>query len=225
MSDTPPVDTLPIKLRWIADWLDFSDRQMSKVVEIAAASNDFQPDFIAYAMRVLHTGDLQVEIRHWADLLDDGVMDPLVPELQASIDQLQGRIAVMVGDDPNVVLRNAGPQPDGFHLNLGIPHWAANMLAYSFMESLTESGAKNFLEVTLRTPDGQPLLVSIQAPQGRTPGSLLHEANQEITKLKKLCAESAAALDEVVNDGAVHSYPVGAHVDDLSRRLKAVSDG
>jgi len=222
MSDEPTNDTdvLPHNLRWIADWLDFTDRHLDAVTKAAAESDDFDPVYVREAMGVLAANTIQADLRRWADLLEAGG-DPQVSEMQRTIDDLQQRINIMV-QDQDVGVRKMHFEDNELNMQLDMPHWASNLFAASFADSLLREGATNFLEMSFVTDKG-PLLVTLQAPRGKTPAVLLREEKDRVAKLEALAGEAAAVIRAAQSDRSIHSHRAGSELDIMVRRLEKVA--
>ncbi len=223
MPDEPTndADVLPHNLRWIADWLDFTDRHLDSLTAGAAAADDYDAKYVGEAMSVLASNTLQADLRRWAELLDQGA-DPQVSELQQTIDELRARIEVMVGDDDVRIRRMNYEAGSDLNLELELPHWAANLFAASLADSLIREGAKNFLEMSFATDKG-PLIVTIQAPDGKTPAVLLAAEKAKVERLEALAADAVRVIRAAQSDRAIHSYRVGSELDIMVRRLEKVA--
>lgn len=84
---------------------------------------------------------------------------------------------------------------DGMHL--GIEGGACRLLAESFAEQFVESGALNYLEMTLesrRAMPGERFVVTMQRCAGKTPHQLRAEAERELAELRKLHMQPNAVL-------------------------------
>lgn len=225
MDDEEPIPdeaVLPAKLRWIAEWLDFTDRYMASLVTAAAGDGNYDAEYISERMAVLASNELQGDLRRWADLLETGETDPRVVELAEQCEVLRQRISVIVGDD-EVGIRKLHMEGGNMDAEMAIPHWAANLFAASFADSLITEGATNFLELSFATEKGR-LLVTIHSPEGQTPAVLLAAEKAKVAKLEALVSDAATVIKEAQSDRAIHSYRVGSALDITVKRLEAASN-
>lgn len=86
-------------------------------------------------------------------------------------------------------LTGMAPSGEGFGVSLN--GMACQMLAASFAGQFVGSGAVNFLEVNMEHQEIGPFAVTIQRHQGKTPGQMKAEVEQQLaTERSSLFAES-----------------------------------
>ncbi|WP_430229642.1 hypothetical protein [Paraburkholderia tropica] len=104
-------------------------------------------------------------------------------ELIAEVRRLSGIVEKYI--DPKEV-RLTGMHPIGGALHIGLEGGACKIFAESFAEQFRESGATNYVEMTLESNDAEigELLVTLQRVQGKTPAQLRREAEAERNALR-----------------------------------------
>lgn len=102
-----------------------------------------------------------------------------------------------------------GMAPAGDAFGFGLNGLACQMLAASFAGQFVGSGAVNFLEVNMSHPEIGPFTVTILRHQGKTPGQMKAEVEQQLEaeraslfaesqrkqQLEQQCAQLLAALE------------------------------
>lgn len=79
---------------------------------------------------------------------------------------------------------------------------AAQLLAESFAQQFSESGATNYIEFHFTGADTGPLLVTLQRRDGKTPHQLRAEAEGHVGRLRAELADSTNDLDELLQVAA-----------------------
>jgi hypothetical protein len=96
---------------------------------------------------------------------------------------------------------------------VSVPHWAAKLMAESFVESLSD--ALNFMLIELTHHEAGPILVTVRRKDGESPESVLRDLQEENARLSARVAELFEAGKEA------HGALVGAHACDDSVQGKA----
>lgn len=88
-------------------------------------------------------------------------------------------------------------------LDIGLEGGACHLLAEMFAEQFRSTGAVNFLEVRLTSPDPEigELLVTLQKVKGKTPAMLKAEVERTARERLALCYDGHAVYTEVHAEG------------------------
>lgn len=106
-------------------------------------------------------------------------------------EKLEGRtIAEYVSDEAYL----QGMQPSGDGLSVGLSGLACQMLASSFAGQFVGSRAVNYLEVHMENPEIGEFNVTIQRKEGKTPGQMKAEVEQQRDHLATKVADTELAL-------------------------------
>lgn len=142
-------------------------------------------------------------------------------ELIAEVRRLSGIVEKYI--DPKEV-RLTGMHPIGGALHIGLEGGACKIFAESFAEQFRESGATNYVEMTLESNDAEigELLVTLQRVQGKTPAQLRREAEAERNALRDDAERLRAELhDFTTTYGDLNQEVAGLRADaERYRRLK-----